>query len=145
MGVDEIRLVNTITPGGISAEYATRRWDEIRALSDELARSSRVPVTLIHPECFTGDPMRCHGFVETLLEGPEALEITGWVLLDDGPPDAIRVRSISGASLPARMLTRADLPAAHPTIPNADVAASVSARRPTSSAATARSTRWISR
>ncbi len=119
IGVDEIRLVNTITPGGISSNYATSRWTEIRALEPELAGASRAPLTLIHPECFTGDPMRCHGFVESLVELPDALEVRGWVLLDDGPPDEIRVHATNGANVSARMVERHDLTPAHPSIPRA--------------------------
>ena len=119
LGVDEIRLVNTITPGGISSNYATSRWQEIKALSSELAASSRVPLTLIHPECFTGDPTRCHGFVETVEEQGDELSVKGWVLLDDGPADEIRVHSSDGRSVPAVLIQRPDLVAAHPGIPNA--------------------------
>ncbi|HTF91106.1 MAG TPA: radical SAM protein [Planctomycetota bacterium] len=119
LGVDEIRLVNTITPGGISANYATSRWSEIRALAAELSASSRVPLTLIHPECFTGDPTRCHGFVEAVEEVGDELSVKGWVLLDDGPPDEIRVHTSDGRSMPAKLFARPDLEAAHPTIPNA--------------------------
>lgn len=120
MGVDEIRIVNTITPGGISANYQTERWAEIRALSEQLATSSRAPLTLIHPECFTGDPMRCHGFVESIEEAGDALEVAGWVLLDDGPADEIRVHTTDGRSVAAVRRTREDLRSAHPTIPGAD-------------------------
>jgi molybdenum cofactor biosynthesis enzyme MoaA len=119
LGVDEIRLVNTITPGGISSNYETSRWADIRALSAELAASSRVPLTLIHPECFTGDPTRCHGFVEAVEESECELCVKGWVLLDDGPADAIRVHATDGRSIPATLVVRPDLEAAHPGIPNA--------------------------
>lgn len=120
IGVDEIRLVNTVTAGGISSCYAKSRWSEVRGLAHELARSSRVPLTLISPECFEGEPSRCHGFVETLEERGDSLELDGWVLLDDGPADEIRVTATDGATFTARRFERQDLRAAHPTIPGAE-------------------------
>jgi len=120
IGLDQVRFVNSTLPGGISLRPDTRRWRELRDLVAELASAARVPVLLDDPECFAGEPRRCHGFVESLEQVDGTLRLTGWALLDDGPPDAILVSSAAGAQVAAQPRSRVDLRAAHPTIPRAE-------------------------
>jgi wyosine [tRNA(Phe)-imidazoG37] synthetase (radical SAM superfamily) len=121
IGVDEILFANTTTPGGISHAYRSDRWHAIRDLvQEELAPNSQVPVNVLDPECFAGENSRCHGFLESIFDRGESLDLRGWVLLDDGPPDEIRVFSREEKSVRARLVRRDDLTAAHPTIPRAE-------------------------
>lgn len=119
LGMDQVRFVNTTTPGGISARYQGQRWSEIRALVGELAAHSSIPIELDDPDCFAGEKHRCHGFVEVSEERDGRWCLSGWALLDDGPADEVLVGRASGAEVPAELTRREDLAGAHPTIPGA--------------------------
>jgi glutamate-1-semialdehyde 2,1-aminomutase len=49
------------------------------------------------------------GAIETLRELPARLEVSGWLLLEDGPPDSIEVVSPGGATRQARHVERPDV------------------------------------
>ncbi len=54
------------------------------------------------------------GFVESVSCANGRTRISGWMLLDDGPPDAVDLRTADGSCLPGRILERADVASTHP-------------------------------
>ena len=119
IGVDQLRLVNSNMPGGISAGADEARWREIQALVRELQEDCPVPIEIEDPACFAGRGSLCHGYVETIDEEQGELRLTGWLLLEDGPPDLIQASARNGAEARVEPVPRPDLAAAHPSIPRA--------------------------
>lgn len=62
------------------------------------------------------------GFIESVIEEPDALVLAGWCLLDDGAPDAIVARLSDGSERRAEVFSRPDVEAAYPTTPRASSA-----------------------
>lgn len=118
---DEIRFVNTTTPGGISAGYRQERAREIAELVVEMRKLCSIPINFDHPDCFAGEPHRSHGFLESLEVRDASLSFSGWVLLDDGPADRILLRTPQGVDRLAQRITREDLRDPHPSVPNAEL------------------------
>jgi glutamate-1-semialdehyde aminotransferase len=60
------------------------------------------------------------GFVESLIERPDALHVAGWMLLDDGPADLFRIRGADGWELDAPPTLRPDVGQAFPHLAGAE-------------------------
>jgi len=59
------------------------------------------------------------GFLESFVERDDRLELGGWMLLDDGPPEGVTLRARDGSEVRATMIARPDLGKAFPHIPRA--------------------------
>jgi glutamate-1-semialdehyde 2,1-aminomutase len=59
------------------------------------------------------------GAIDTVRELPGRLEVSGWLLLEDGPPDSIEVVAPGGATRNVRQVGRPDVADAFPRVPNA--------------------------
>jgi hypothetical protein len=68
---------------------------------------------------FAADARGATGFLDAVRAGRGTLEITGWLLLPDGPPELVEAISADGVTAVAAGADRPDLAAAHPHIPHA--------------------------
>ena len=60
------------------------------------------------------------GFIDSVRHEEQRLFLCGWMLYEDGPPDAIEAVSRTGATVTAVGEPRPDLPEAHPGVPGAE-------------------------
>ncbi|MEM8713656.1 MAG: hypothetical protein AAGG01_22160, partial [Planctomycetota bacterium] len=105
---------------GISHGHDHSRWREVQSLVlDEVAPKLATPVRFEDPECFGGQSYRTYGYLEDALLDGDVLRLRGWVLLDDGPPDAIVVEGVEPLGTTLRWSEREDVAKAHGTIRDA--------------------------
>lgn len=116
VGPDEIVLANSTTVGGISHGHDRTRWLEIMDLvENELASEVKTPIRFEDPDCFGGQSYRTFGYLESIKRRDEGLVLSGWLLLDDGPPDSISVVD-RDLIIPATHHPRPDVAERHPLI-----------------------------
>jgi len=63
--------------------------------------------------------MISNGFIDQIVEQEEGLAVSGWILLNEGAPNAVEFLSAHGVSVPAKTINRPDIAKAFPTRKNA--------------------------
>ena len=89
----------------------------------ELVAGGRSTIGESMAQCFSRNGSsgggRAAGFLESIWAEPDQLHICGWMLLEDGPPDAIEAVAEDGTLSVASRDHRPDLAEAYPSIPDA--------------------------
>jgi glutamate-1-semialdehyde 2,1-aminomutase len=60
------------------------------------------------------------GFIDGMVESEDALELAGWLLVDDRPPDQIVIAGLGDALVEAERVTRAGVAAVYPDVEGAE-------------------------